>query len=183
MTDPTHLFRVAALSHRKPTRFRLKADATMRAGLIRDLDLLDLPFLALEGEITPVGRSDFTLSAQLQADLTQACVVTLAPVRLQVDEPVLRRFLADYATPDGDEVEIPEDDSIDPLPEVIDLIDIARESLALVVPPYPRAPGAELGEVVHAAPGTAPLRDDDLRPFAALSRLIAKPGEDGDGKG
>ncbi len=91
-----------------------------------------------------------------------------------------RSYVQDFALPDGDEVEVPEDDSEDPLPEVIDLVEIAREVLALTLPPYPRAPGAALGEAVFAPPGEAPLRDDDLRPFAALAALARKgPDEAG----
>ena len=76
---------------------------------------------------------------------------------------------------------MPEDDTAEPLPEVIDLTEVTREALALALPLYPRAPGAELGEAVFAAPGTAPIRDEDLKPFAGLAALKAKlePGGDG----
>ena len=47
-------------------------------------------------------------------------------------------------------------------------------ALALALPLYPRAPGAELGQAVFAEPGTAPLKDEDLRPFAGLAGLKAK---------
>jgi uncharacterized metal-binding protein YceD (DUF177 family) len=69
---------------------------------------------------------------------------------------------------------MPEDDSTEPLPEIIDLTEVLREALALALPLYPRAPGAELGEAVFAAPGAAPIRDADLRPFAALASLVRK---------
>lgn len=178
--DRSASFRSAALSHRKPTRFRLAPDAAARAALAASLDLIDLPELTFEGEIAPAGRADFTLKARLRARAVQACVVTLAPVPAEVDEEVSRHFLADYATPEGEEVEMPEDDSTEPLPEVIDLHEILREALALALPLYPRAPGADLGEAVFAEDGTQPLRDQDLRPFAGLAALVRKaPGEDG----
>lgn len=177
--SPAPTFRTAALPHRKPTRFAWTAGPRARAGLARSLDLPAIGRLSLAGEIRPEGRADFILTAQLVADVTQSCVVTLAPVPARLDEPVLRRFLADYAEPEGDEIEIPEDDSAEPLPDLIDLAEIVREQLALALPPYPRAPGAELGEVVIAAPGATPLRDADLRPFAALARLVPGAGQDG----
>jgi uncharacterized metal-binding protein YceD (DUF177 family) len=74
--------------------------------------------------------------------------VTLTPVRAVIDEPVRRRYVADLPQPDGDEVEMPEDDTLEPMPEVIDLAEVAAEALALALPLYPRAPGAELGSVV-----------------------------------
>ena len=96
-----------------------------------------------------------------------------------------RRYLADMKVPEGDEVEMPEDDTSEPLPEVIDLSEVAAEALALALPEYPRAPGAELGEAVHAAPGVAPLTDAALKPFAGLAslaeRLAAKDGKDPEG--
>ena len=42
-------YRSAALSHRKPTRFRLAPDAAARAALAASLDLIDLPELLFEG--------------------------------------------------------------------------------------------------------------------------------------
>jgi uncharacterized metal-binding protein YceD (DUF177 family) len=173
-------YRSAALSHRKPTRFRLAPDAAARAALAASLDLIDLPEVQFEGEITPAGRADFSLKGRLRARAVQACVITLAPVPAAVDEEVTRRYLADYAAPEGEEVEMPEDDSTEPLPEVIDLHEILREALALALPLYPRAPGADLGEAVFAEDGTEPLRDQDLRPFAGLAALVRKAPE-GDG--
>ena len=175
MTEtPISQFRTGALSHRKPTRFRLTPDKADRAAMAASLGLQAIYGLSFQGEITPVGRSDFTLTGQVQAEAVQSCVVTLAPVPAQINEPVTRRYLADFTLPDGEEVEMPEDDSVEALPEVIDLTEILREALALALPLYPRAPGAELGEAVFAAPGEAPIRDADLRPFAALAGLVRK---------
>ncbi|GAB1363759.1 YceD family protein [Rhodobacter sp.] len=167
-------YRTAALSHRKVTRFRLAPDAAGRAAIAASLDLIDLPELVFEGEIAPAGRADFTLTGHLRARVVQACIVTLEPVPAVLDERITRRFLAEYEVPEGEEVEMPEDDSAEPLPEVIDLAEILREAMALALPLYPRAAGAELGEAVFAADGTEPLRDQDLRPFAGLAALVRK---------
>lgn len=167
-------FRAGALSHRKPTRFAWVPDAAARAALAGALDLPAIRALSFKGEILPEGRADFRLSAELSADVVQACVITLAPVPAKIREPVTRRFLADWSDPEGEEAEMPEDDSADPLPEVIDIAEIAREALALALPPWPRAEGAELGEAVFAAPGEAPIRDEDLKPFAGLASLLKK---------
>ena len=166
-------FITRTLASRKPTRFDLRPDASARAEMAAALGLLDLPSLRLRGEIRPVGRQDFDLVADLNADAVQPCSVTLAPVPCTLSEPVHRRFVADYTAPEGDEVEMI-DDETDPLPEVIDLTEIALEALALALPPYPRAPGAELGEAVFAGPGVIPLADTDLKPFAGLAALAGK---------
>jgi uncharacterized metal-binding protein YceD (DUF177 family) len=187
MTDasqprPTR-FRTGGLSARKPTRFDHEAGAEERKALAADLGLLALRKLRLTGEITPAGRDEVLLTARLVAEADQACVVTLAPVRAQINEAVRRRYVAGLAEPDADEVEMPEDDSLEPMPEVIDLAAIAAEALALALPLYPRTPGAELGPTQHAPEGVTPLQDADLKPFAGLSALAAKltPKDGGEG--
>lgn len=171
---PSQPYRVAALPTRKPLRFTFTPDAAGRRAIAAELDLLDLPALTLKGEIRPAGKHDFTLEAVLDAVAVQPCSVTLVPVKTTVADRVLRTYLRDWVEPEGDEVEVPEDDSTEPLPEAIDVAEVAREALALALPLYPRAPGAELGQAVYAEPGTAPLRDEDLRPFAGLAALRAK---------
>jgi uncharacterized metal-binding protein YceD (DUF177 family) len=168
-------YRVAGLSGRKPTRFRYLPDATARRAMAKDLNLLDLPALEMVGEIRPEGRGDFRLEARLKAQAVQACSVTLAPVPARVDEAVLRRFLAVFEYSKDDETETPQDDTTDPMPEFIDLSLIAAEALALALPLYPRAPGAELGTQVFAPPGAAPLTDEVLKPFAGLAAALKKP--------
>lgn len=178
-------FRVSALPNRKVTRFDLAPPREDRAALAQVLGITAVHALRMKGELRPVGRRDFELHARLEAEVEQPCAVTLAPVKTRIDEPVTRRFLADFAFPEGDEVEMPEDDTAEPLPEVIDVGAVAVEALALALPAYPRAPGAELGEAVFAAPGVEALRDEDLRPFSALAALKSRleGGEGGTGDG
>ena len=80
--------------------------------------------------------------------MTQACVVTLDPVNTRIDTPVDRLFLAVIETPEGEAVEMPEDDSVEPLGSEIDLGEIMIESLSLNIPAYPRKDGVELGQSV-----------------------------------
>ena len=181
MTDQETLqYRTSALSHRKPTRFRFAPEAPAQAAIADSLELIAVTDLTFDGEITPAGRADFVLTGRLRANAVQACVVTLAPVPARIDEQVLRRYLAVFDIPEGDETEMPDDDSAEPMPELIDLTTIVVETLTLALPPYPRAPGAELGEAVFAEQGTAPLRDQDLRPFAGLASLVKKDADDGE---
>ena len=167
-------FRTGGLSPRKPTRFDFTPDAEGRESLAQALGLVTLRRLHMKGEITPIGRDELVLTARLQADCDQSCVVTLAPVAARVNEAVRRRYIAGLAMPAGEEVEMPADDETEPMPEVIDLAEVAAEALALALPLYPRAAGAELGAVVHAASGIAPITDDDMRPFAGLAALAGK---------
>jgi uncharacterized metal-binding protein YceD (DUF177 family) len=103
--------------------------------------------------------------------VVQPCVVTLAPVTTRIEEDVERRFLADPPPMPEGEVEMPGDESAEPLPDVIDLGAVLAEALALALPDYPRAEGAALEEAQFAAPGTRPMSDDDAKPFAGLAGL------------
>lgn len=181
-TEPLSLpFRVTQLSPKKPTRFDLLPDAAARARLAAALDISAVEAMSFKGELRPAGRHDVVLEAALVATVVQPCSVTLVPVKTKIAETVTRRFVADLPEPTGDEIEIPEDDSVEALPEVIDVGRVATEALALALPLYPRAPGAELGAAVFAAPGTAPLTDDDLKPFSGLAALKDRLGGKGDG--
>ncbi len=168
----TRPFRREALAQRKPTRFDLAPSDDERAGIAAALGLIELPFVRLRGEIRPQGRADFELTARLEAEVMQACIVTLAPVRTRIDEPVRRLFLADWHEPEGEEVEMPEDDSAEPLGAVIDPGFVLSEALALALPLYPRAEGAEFTGRIAAEPGTVPLTDEQLRPFSGLADLL-----------
>lgn len=176
-TLPAQPLRVATLATRKPTHFAFRPDAEARGLIAAALGLLDLPALEMTGQIRPEGRNDFRLEAALSARVVQPCVVTLAPVHATLAETVLRRYLSEVVEPKADEVELTEDDS-EPLPEVIDIAAVAVEALALALPPWPRAKGAELGEAVFAPPGVEPLRQADLNPFAGLAGLAQQLKKD-----
>jgi uncharacterized metal-binding protein YceD (DUF177 family) len=177
----TEAFRTGSLGNRKPTRFDLKPDAAARARVAQYLDITAIPNLRFVGEIRPKGRHDFTLEAVLEATVEQPCAITLDPVITRLKEDVSRVYLADWTMPEGDEMQMPEDDTVEALGEVIDAGHVAVEALALALPPFPRAPGAVLGAAQFTAPGQAPLRDGDLKPFSGLAALKAKleSGQDG----
>ena len=181
-TPPVLAFRTATLGSRKPTRFTYAPDDTARAAIAADLGLLALPKFFVKGEITPVGRHDYTLRAELTATVVQPCIISLTPVTTALRDDVERRYIRDYQEPDGDEMELMADDDGEPLPETIDIREVAAEALTLALPLYPRAAGAELGEAVFAPEGVAPIKDVELKTFAGLAALAEKlkgSGQDG----
>lgn len=178
--DRLHL---SDLSNRRPTEIDWRPDSAAQEEIARRLGLVGLRKMRLTGRLSPLGKRDWSLDATLGATVVQSCVVTLEPVTTRIDEPLERQFLADWHEPEGEEVEMPEEVDAGPLPEVLDLASIAEEALALALPPYPRAEGAELGSAVFAEPGTEPLTDEAAKPFAALAGLKEKLGDDdGDDK-
>ncbi|TCM84702.1 YceD family protein [Rhodovulum steppense] len=164
--------RLAALSGRAALPLSVLPDATAQEAMAARLGLLGLRKLRFEGELAPEGRRDWRLSGRLGATVVQPCVVTLAPVTTRIETDLLRLYRAGMAAPaPGSEIEMPEDDSEEPLPDRLELLAVIEEALALALPLYPRAEGAESGEASFGPPGVAAMRDEDTRPFAALARL------------
>lgn len=169
-TGPSQL-RIADLASRKPTRFNLKPDADARRALATVLNIREIRKLTFTGEIAPQGGRDWHLMAKLGATVVQDCVVTLEPVTTRIDEDITRTYLASFDLPEGGEVEMPEDDTVEGIPEVLNLEDLIAEALSLALPPFPRAEGAELGDAIYAQHGATPMTDDDAKPFAGLGAL------------
>ena len=168
---PTKVLRLADLTNRHATTFDLTPTPDQRDAIAAHLGIVGVRKLTFRGEIAPQGRGDWQLTATLGATVVQPCVATLDPVTTRLDEDVRRIYARDYQEPEGDEVEMPQDDAVEPLPQTIDLYEILREALSLALPPFPRAAGAEIGQVLAAAEGVAPMTDDDARPFAGLASL------------
>lgn len=174
--------RWSSLRQSGPTRFRLEPDAAERTALAQDLGAESLRKLRFEGTLLPRGKAGWRLEARLGATLVQACIVTLEPVTTRIDTEVVRDFVPidrmEEPEP-GSEIEMPEDDSTDPMGDEIDLAEVMAEALALELPAYPRKAGAELGSAQFAEEGTAPMTDDEIKPFAGLAALKQKMQDGG----
>lgn len=168
-----HRLRSARLDGRNPTEFTLNPSAEARDWLARELELIALPALSFTGTIRAAGSTDWLLEARLKARVTQPCIVSLAPVTTALEEPVTRRFTPHLPEPEAEEVEMPEDDSLERLDPVIDLFIVMIEALRLALPQYPRAKGVE-------DPGHWGDEDEDdeaeapAKPFAGLADLLAR---------
>ncbi len=147
-------------------------DENWLADLARRLDVLSIRKLRFNATISPEGASDWTLDGMLGATVIQPCVVTFAPVTTRIDVPVTRRYVADFPEPEpGTETEMPDDDSIEPLPATLDVSALIAEALALSLPDFPRADGVDSVEISVTEPGSRPLTDEDTKPFAGLAGL------------
>lgn len=168
----SHPLRVAHLNPRKPTELTLSPDAAARDRIAADLGLERLPQARLDLRIAAAGNDAWELTGRLTARVVQPCVITLAPVDTAIDEPVRRIYSPHAAQPDPDTtgagIEMP-DDETEPLGQTIDAGAVLVEALALALPLYPRAPGAELPQE-NAADDAAD--GDTRRPFADLAALL-----------
>ena len=164
--------RVAGLQPNQVEAIDLTPDAATRQLICRDLDLLSIRKLRFSGTLSPLGAVGWLLKGELGATISQACIVTGDPVSTRIDVPVIRHFLPDDTEYEvGSETEMPEDDSLEPLGETIDIGAIMIEALSLALPDYPRAPGAGPGDAQFTQAGKTPMSDADARPFAGLKSL------------
>ena len=170
VSAPIALKRIAAAGE---AEFALKPDAEARRRIAEDLGLSALRKLSFRGRIAPDEGEGWRLEGMLGATIVQPCVITLEPVTTRIDEAVQRRYRRSLPEPEaGSETPIPEDDTLEKLAgDSIDPGAVMLEALALAIPPFPRREGAELGSRRFAAPGTAPMSDEEARPFAALGAL------------
>ncbi len=186
MTDPAQsdvpeglrqVLRLSELRQRKPTRFNITPEPSVCDALARMLELSALRKLRFVGALTPLPGKDWLLDAELGATLVQPCSVTLTPVTTRIEEDVRRHYSDQLEPPDlddGAEIEMPEDDTLEPLPSRIDLGEVLVEALVLAIPPFPRAEGVDLGEIRAAPDGIDPMDDSALKPFAGLAGLREK---------
>lgn len=170
-TLPTHPLRLSELSNRKDTSVTLDPTTEERDAIASELGLPALRKLRFEARLSPMGKRDWALDATLGATVVQDCVVTLDPVTTRIDETLRRQYLANQEDPEGSEVEMPEDDTIESLPTVLDVAQVMIEALSLALPAYPRVEAANLAEYVVTEPGATPLTQSQMKPFAGLAGL------------
>lgn len=170
----THILALARLGRASDTGFSVEPDAAARKKIANDLSLRGLRKLRLTGTLVAVGKYDWHLKARLGATAVQECVVTLEPVTTRIDTDFTRSYLVDVPEPTIEDFEVPDDDTVEPLPQTLNLLELMAEALALALPDYPRADGVELGTAVFAAPGVQPMTDEDAKPLAGLAGLRDK---------
>lgn len=176
----SHPIRLADLSQRKPATARLVPDEEQLAALATRLGVDALRKVRLDAELVPGPGRDWTLEGHLGATVVQPCRVTTDPVTTRIEEAVARRYVADWAEPEEGEIEMPEDDATEPLPDNLDLGAVLEEALALAIPAFPRAEGAEEVDLTAAPPGAAPLdAEAGAKPFAGLAALRARMSDEG----
>ncbi|WP_121022591.1 YceD family protein [Litoreibacter meonggei] len=170
----TTVLRLADLPTRKDTQISYTPDAEAMKRLATEMDVSAVRKMRLEGTLQPLGKKDWQLQARLGVTVVQPCVVTLEPVTTRIEEPVFRQYLSDWEAPTSAEAEMDGDDISEPLPDALDLAEIAAEALAMALPRYPRVEGATLDQTDFTEPGKAPLTDEDVKPFAGLASLKSK---------
>jgi len=160
-------------------QMQLEADQAARTALAYQLRILGVLSLKADLKLVPEALAGhFRLTGQIEAEVEQACVVSLEPVRQRVSEVFVRRFGPETeAKPEAElgegEAEWLDPDADDPPDPIaggqIDLGAVVAEELALGLDPYPRRPGAEVPDSYRE---TA-KEGSKISPFAALAKLKA----------
>jgi uncharacterized metal-binding protein YceD (DUF177 family) len=164
---PLALERIASTG----TEVTIEANAEEREALTKRFGIEAIHALSARFVATPWRRGGIEVRGEIAAEVEQVSVVSLEPFTSEVGEEVVRYFLAETApghNPAVLSVESLEDDEPDVISGgAIDLGEIAAESLALALDPYPRKPG----EVFQEETAEAAEARREESPFAVLSRL------------
>jgi uncharacterized metal-binding protein YceD (DUF177 family) len=150
---------------------KLAPDAATRTAVAGFAGVLEVPRLEADFSLSRVGQGSLRVVGQVSATVVQRCVVTLDPVRNEVEEEINLVF-APPAAATAPAKAMQSVDAEDPSEELrhgaVDLGAIATEFLVLGIDPYPRKPDATFD---------SPAADDPAsHPFSALAAL--KNGSD-----
>ena len=174
MAAPGELSRPVALDRATPApHFReIVAAPDERAALSRRLGLLSLDRLAARVSWRREASGIIRLEGELEAVLSQGCVVTLEPVAAELKDRFVRYFERGAPAAEGEVVIDPEaDDPPEPLGDgMVDLGEIVVQQLAIALDPYPRAPGVGLPDGIEGT-AAAPRPPEGESPFGVLAAL------------
>ena len=170
------LVRFSEINQSKPFKFHLTLSSQKISELIKQLDLISIKKVSLKGTLSPLRLNEWTLKAELRANVKQKCVISFQPVQTIVYEIVTRTFSPSASknaneTDDDGISQVIFDDTLQELNDEIDLADIIFEELTLILPIHPKSEDAELGVYSITEPGLKPLSDNDLKPFAELANF------------
>jgi uncharacterized metal-binding protein YceD (DUF177 family) len=123
-------------------------------------------------DLQKISPTHFKLGVTFEADIVQACVVTLEPVRSHIAHTFIRELILTHALQHAvKEIELTpvDDDGREEIESLrYDLAVPVLEEFALSIDPYPRAPGVEFEPPADDA-------DSAVHPFAALKSLKKPP--------
>ena len=153
------------------TEREIVANATERARLVERFGLLALDRLSATLSLKRGRGGLIQVHGRLEAEVVQACVVTLEPVRSRLSESFTVAFGTGPTAATGAVVIGLEE--ADPPEELIegriDLGETVAQQLAVALDPYPHAPAAD--ETAAAPDEGEADAEKKASPFAALARL------------
>ncbi|MDY0009598.1 MAG: DUF177 domain-containing protein [Bdellovibrionales bacterium] len=175
----SRLIAIDGIAPDKTRKESVKADDAECAALAKRLGLRDLRNFSADLNIRRVpGGTAVRIEGRLQADVVQACVISLQDVHAHV-EGTFDTYFTEDAEQAREEISFTLDDDLDAAEMVhngmIDLGEVVTQYLSLEIPPYPRAPGVSLAAQLSES-GTA----KKANPFQALEVLKADKTQKGE---
>jgi uncharacterized metal-binding protein YceD (DUF177 family) len=159
---------------------RIEADDNQRAALAEAHGLVSVDEFIADLDARRWRKDGVRIQGTVKARIVQECIVTLEPVEAELDIEIDTVFV-----PEGSRLARPLDDDgaliVDAegpdTPEIfeggeIDVGAVAEEFFELAIDPYPRKPGAELGETADSGADEAETEAEN--PFAKLAGLRDK---------
>jgi uncharacterized metal-binding protein YceD (DUF177 family) len=153
------------------TELHLSPDVAEKARIAGWLGALEVSVLGATVRLAQLGNDDYSCNAEFSAEVVQACVVTLEPVRSVHSGTFSRRYrvMAKPASRRSPRTFEAEPDNEEDYLEVVGspVIDLAApllEELSLVLDPYPRAAGVKFEPPKEVSQGND-------SPFAVLAKL------------
>lgn len=151
----------------------IRADLAQRGALAGEHGLLSVEEYRAELLVTSWKRNGVKVAGRVEADITQACVVTLDPVTAHIDEEVEGLFLPEDSRlgrqgfDGGGEILIDADGPDGPETFSGDTIDVgalAEQFFGLAIDPYPRKSGVSL----EAGGGGEPIESEFQQKLRSL---------------
>jgi hypothetical protein len=139
----------------------IEADAGQRVELASEHDLLSVENYRAELLVERWKRNGVKVSGRVEADITQACIVTLDPIKARIDEPVEALFLPEASKlgrqgfEGGGEILLDAEGPDSPETFSGDTIDVGalgEQFFGLALDPYPRKQGVALEATGDAEP-------------------------------
>jgi uncharacterized metal-binding protein YceD (DUF177 family) len=154
----------------------LQASEAERAALAARFGLIALDRLAAKVRLRRVrGGELIRVVGELEAEVVQACVVTLEPVAARLTDSFQALFAPPHLVPkDADEIEVYLEEEREPPEPIengrIDLGELVAQHLSLALDPYPRAPGAAFVPILEH-------EDDASGPAIGDAATVGTPGD------
>jgi len=161
------------------TNLVLEATAEEKINLAQRFNLEDVETLIAKLHVTVDSQESLIqLTGSIEADITQACIVTLEPVTSKIEVSIIRHYTTAPVSQDSViEVDLSQenDDSPEPIEgEIIDFGEIVTEQFSLEIDPFPRSPGSEFTGFSSDTAKNSPSElqsDEASNPFAILAQL------------
>lgn len=160
-------------------QYDLTASPAQRIAAAQRLGVLEVKVLSAHFAVKMGAGAIVRVNGKVHAEVVQACVVSLAPVPASLDEEVEVSFVnaerPSRKKKDPDEEEVVGLEAEDPPEAVedgrIDLGELAVTQIALVLDPYPRAPGVAFNPAAAGLKASDTGDAEPAGPFAALAKL------------